>query len=120
MCVSVTDVCCDAGWSSVDCNIPAGKQITVTYIHYDTPTNNEVNVECIGFPNGEPGELIWSRADLCGCGNTSHSEQIAGPNLIRFRVKCMGCNSENCHLGSATVYFYTSTMTSCPPSCNPK
>lgn len=120
MCVSVTDACCDATWSSVDYTIPSGQQISKTYIHYDNPNGNEVDIQCLGFPNGEPGVVIWELTDddaPCNCGNTQHDEQIAGPQTIRFKIRSQGCNSEACTLGSTTVHFYTSAKTSCAPSC---
>ena len=117
MCVSVTDVCCDGNWSSVDYTIPAGKVIAKTYIHHDSPTHNEVDIQCLGFPNGEPGDVIWAMDNVCNCGNTSYTETIAGPQTIRFKIRCMGCNSDNCYFGSSTVYFYTISQTTCALNC---
>lgn len=123
MCVSVTDACCDGNWSSVDYLIPAGQQITTTYIHFDspkTPSSDGVEIQCLGFPNGEPGVVIWEYVGgsmKCNCGNASHSEIMAGPSQIRFKVRCKGCNSDNCTLGSSPVNFYTSARPTCPPNC---
>ena len=120
MCVYCSDLCCDANPSTQDYWVPAGTQVSRTYIHYEGLAGNEVTVECWRYVGLNPTEFLWSVTDLCGCGTTYRDTQqpISQNQGIRFKVKCTGCNSENCNFGSTAVYFYTSaTAASCPPEC---
>ncbi len=121
MCVSLSDQCCNTAWDSVEFSIPAGQQISKTYIHYNTPSGDQVKVECFGFPNGKTPVLIWDEEDLCGCGTkqTTEVHPIGGPNTIRFRVTCSGCTGD-CAGGTARVQIYTAPKAvTCPENCSP-
>ncbi|MBK6765459.1 MAG: hypothetical protein IPG71_03785 [bacterium] len=120
MCVLITDPCCDASWSTWDYSVPAGRQITGTYVHYEGSDLNEVTVECWQMVNGLPSIRRWSVTDRCGCGtvSTTTGHPIGQNTDLRFTVKCMGCNSENCAIGSTAVYLYTSiNAATCPTQC---
>lgn len=119
MCVSVTDVCCNAAWDSVTYAIPANKVISKTFIHFNSPTNDEVDLFCLADPDGAR-DTLWTKLNLCNCGTTSTTvlHPIGSTIILRFFAKCSQCTND-CANGSSTVHFYTSaTAGSCPPNCN--
>ena len=123
MCVSVTDICCDTGWSSADYTIPANQQITKTHFHYEGKDGNRVKIECYDV-NGGVETFLWSSGDqstYCGCGEsfTTTSHPISQNQTLRFKVRCLQCATGNCVTGSTVVTFASnSSYTTCLPDCN--
>lgn len=120
MCVSVTDVCCDANFSSVDFTLPGGQQVTTTYVYHNGSSVNKVYIECWDIVNGQENFLIFTLDDVCGCqeGSSISNHPISWDHHIRFKVKCKDCEGGNCAIGSSTVYLYSSAaQASCPIKC---
>lgn len=123
MCVSVTDVCCDGNWSSVDYTIPAEKQVTATHIHFEGNNGNRVQIQCYDVVGGVES-FLWQRMsgenELCGCGEivVTDIHPFGQNHHLRFKVKCIDCEDQNCFLGSTTVTFASnSTYPTCLPEC---
>lgn len=112
-CITVNDVCCNAGSTSGTYQLSADADFDYYYVYYETVSEaNQVKVEC--FHDGFP---VWNFTE-CGCGTKTIFYPTDNNHLIEIRVTCQACGVlPACYSGTSTVKVYTPSSNGCITNC---
>lgn len=119
-CTTVTDVCCDGNFSSVDYTLPCNT--SEIWVYYDAPGNDRVHVIITDVSGG--GSIPVAEQNIPGsnCDCTRYRIYTGGINaghVLRFKISCVKCstNQTSCDSGTASVTFFTPVGNLCAPFC---